>query len=65
MKNFKKTIDIYTYTCYYNTRREVNDMSRKKRRPTKSSIDWRQTLVGALVDLIVGTALLLIAKLLE
>lgn len=40
-------------------------MSGKKRKPTKSSIDWRQTLVGALVDLIVGTALLLIAKLLE
>lgn len=40
-------------------------MKGKKRKPTKSSIDWRQTLAGALVDLIVGTALLLIAKLLE
>lgn len=40
-------------------------MSGKKRKPTKNSIDWRQTLVGALVDFIVGTALLLIARLLE
>jgi len=38
---------------------------RKKKKPTKYSIDWPQTLVGALVDLIVGTALILIAKLLE
>lgn len=43
-------------------------MAKRKRaakKPTKYSIDWRQTLVGALVDLIVGTTLLLIAKLLE
>lgn len=38
---------------------------RATKKPTKHSIDWRQTLVGALVDLIVGTTLLLIAKLLE
>lgn len=43
-------------------------MTRQKKptkKPTNNSIDWRQTLVGALVDLIVGTALLLIAKMLE
>lgn len=40
-------------------------MSRKKKKPTKFSVNWPQTLAGALVDLIVGTALLLIAKLLE
>ena len=43
-------------------------MAKRKRaakKPTKNSIDWRQTLVGALVDLIVGTALLLSAKLLD
>lgn len=42
-------------------------MSKKRgtKKPTKNSIDWRQTLVGALVDLIVGTLLLLIAKLIE
>ncbi len=40
---------------------------RKKaaKKPTQNSINWRQTLVGALVDLIVGTLLLLIARLLE
>ena len=54
--------------CYYYIRKEVNRLSKKKRatkKPTKHSIDWRQTLVGALVDLIVGTVLILIAKYLE
>lgn len=37
----------------------------KKKKSTKNPIDWRQTLVGALVDLIVGTLLLLIAKIIE
>ena len=37
----------------------------KKKKSTKNSIDWRQTLVGALVYLIIGTLLLLIAKLIE
>lgn len=36
-----------------------------KKKPTKNSIDWRQTLVGALVDLIVGLALLIIQKMIE
>lgn len=36
-----------------------------KKKPTKNSIDWRQTLVGALVGLIVGLALLLIQRMLE
>lgn len=43
-------------------------MGKRKRatkKPTKHSLDWRQTLVGALVDLIVGTVLILIAKYLE
>lgn len=40
-------------------------MSAKKKKPTKRSIDWLQTLVGALVDLIVGTLLLLIANIME
>ncbi|MGI5963657.1 MAG: hypothetical protein ACOX7N_08095 [Lawsonibacter sp.] len=39
--------------------------NRATKKPTKHSIDWRQTLVGALVDLIVGTVLILIAKYLE
>lgn len=40
---------------------------RKKptKKPTKATIDWRQTLIGGLVDLIVGTALILIAKMLD
>lgn len=37
----------------------------KKKKSTKRSIDWRQTLIGALVDLIVGTLLILIAKIIE
>ncbi len=61
-----KTIDINSSSCYYNYRKEVKRVRRKKKKkPTKYSIDWPQTLVGALVDLIVGTALILIAKLLE
>lgn len=43
-------------------------MSKRKRatkKPTKNPVDWRQTFIGALVDLIVGTLLLLIAKLME
>jgi hypothetical protein len=41
-------------------------MSKKgKKKSTKRSIDWRQTLVGALVDLIIGLVLLLIAKLMK
>ena len=36
-----------------------------KKKPTKNSSDWRQTLVGALVDLSVGLALLLIQRMLE
>lgn len=38
---------------------------RETKKPTKSSTDWRQTLIGAMVDLIVGTVLILIAKLFE
>ena len=54
--------------CYYIIRREVNRLNKRKRatkKPTKHSIEWQQTLVGALVDFIVGVALLLIAKYLE
>lgn len=40
-------------------------MKSGKKKSTKNSIDWRQTLIGAMVDLIVGTVLLLIAKLIE
>lgn len=40
-------------------------MSNKKKKPTKRSINWPQTFVGAMVDLIVGTVLLFIAKLIE
>lgn len=40
-------------------------MSKKKRKSTKYSVNWPQTLAGALVDFITGAALLLIAKLLE
>ena len=66
LKNFRKSIDIYTILCYYNIRKEVNRMKKPgKKKPTKNSIDWRQTLVGALVDLIVGLALLLIQRMLE
>lgn len=64
-KILKKALYFYTHTCYYNIRREVNDTNRKKRKPTKYSVNWPQTLAGALVDFIVGAALLLIAKLLE
>lgn len=38
---------------------------REMKKPTKSPVDWRQTLVGAMVDLIIGTVLILIAKLFE
>lgn len=38
---------------------------REAKKPTKSSIDWSTTLIGAMVDLIVGTVLILIAKLFE
>ena len=37
----------------------------KKKKSTKRSVDWRQTLIGALVDLIVGTLLILVAKIIE
>lgn len=40
-------------------------MKEPKKKPTKSSIDWRQTLIGALVDLIVGVLLIIISKLIE
>ena len=36
---------------------------RGTKKSTKHSIDWRQTLVGALVDLIVGTMLIVIDRL--
>lgn len=35
------------------------------KKPTKNSIDWLQVIVGALVDLVVGTLLLLIGKIIE
>lgn len=38
---------------------------KKQKKSTKHSFDWRQTLVGALVDLIVGILLILIGKMLE
>ena len=66
LRNFQKAIDIFTILCYYYIRKEVNRMSKTgKKKPTKNSIDWRQTLVGALVDLIVGLALLFIQRMLE
>jgi len=37
---------------------------REMRKPT-NNINWRQTLLDAAVDLIIGTALILIAKLFE
>ena len=37
----------------------------KREKPTKYSIDWPQTLVGALVDFAVGILLLIVAKLIE
>ena len=40
-------------------------MRAKKKKSTKRSIDRPQTLVGALVDLVVGTLLLLIANIME
>ena len=40
-------------------------MKKKKRKSTKNSIDWRTTLVGAFVDLIIGVILLIIAKMIE
>lgn len=40
-------------------------MKDQKKKPTKNSIDWRQTLIGALVDLIVGVLLIIISKLIE
>lgn len=40
-------------------------MEPRKKKSTKNSIDWRQTLLGALVDLIVGVLLLMISKLIE
>lgn len=38
---------------------------RVEKKPTKTPIDWRQTFVGAMVDLLIGILLLLIAKLIE
>lgn len=67
-KSFIFLLDIYTLSCYYNNRKGVIQMSKQKRamkKPTKNPVDWRQTFIGALVDLIVGTLLLLIAKLIE
>lgn len=40
-------------------------MGRRNKKPTKNSIDWLTTLIGALVDLIVGVLLLMISKLIE
>ena len=38
---------------------------KQTKKSTKYSIDWRQTLVGALVDLVGGSVLILIGQLLE
>ena len=38
-------------------------MSSKKKK--SNGIDWRATLINALVDLIIGTVLIIIGKLLE
>ena len=38
--------------------------SKKRKKPTKR-IDWKQTLIGALVDLAVGTLLILIDALIQ
>lgn len=40
-------------------------MSRHNKKPTKNSVNWSETLIGALVDLVVGVLLLMIAKLIE
>lgn len=37
-------------------------MSKKKKEPTKGKVDWKGTLITALVDLVVGFILLLIGK---
>lgn len=39
-------------------------MKKPKKKPTKS-VDWRTILATGLVDLIVGTALLLISKIMD
>lgn len=40
-------------------------MGINKKKPTKSSVNWLDTLIGALVDLIVGVLLLVISKIID
>lgn len=40
-------------------------MKSKKKKPTKNTGIWRQTLIGALVDFLVGLLLILIDRMLE
>lgn len=40
-------------------------MSGKNKKPAKHPIDWQQTVVSVIADLIVGTLLILISKLFE
>ena len=51
-------LDIYTLSCYYNIRKEVKALSRKKKSGNKGEPASYITLVTAIVNLVIALILL-------
>lgn len=71
-ENFKKTIDIYTQWVYNiitvredltSTKERSKAMAKKTKKSTKP--EYKTYIVQGLIDLIVGTLLILIGKLVD
>ena len=62
LKIFRFPLD-FSYSREYNNKQKGGEtVKRKKKKPTKSRVDVRTIIVSAIVDFLVGLALLLIDK---
>lgn len=57
--SFEMSIDVLGPVCYYNDRKEVNDMSKRKRSGKVDHLTSYVNLTAALLNLIVALLLLI------
>lgn len=63
LKIFRFPLD-FSYSREYNNKQKGGEaVKRKKKKPTKSRVDVRTIVITAIVDFLVGLALLIIDKL--
>ena len=62
LKIFRFPLDFSYSREYNNKQKGCETVKRKKKKPTKSRVDVRTIVITAIVDFLVGLALLLIDK---